>query len=154
MPSPSASRVVAHREVAVRSSTHVREARGDAYPTSVIVEDDAHGGPVEVPADAMSVLIGGQPVTAGLEGWLRRDGHGFLLTGQDVIADAAGGGWWKLSRDPYPLESSHPGVFGVGDLRHGSIKSVASAVGEGALVIALVDQFLSRRESETSASPR
>jgi thioredoxin reductase (NADPH) len=90
----------------------------------------------------MFLLLGGQPVTTGVEGWLRRDSHGFLLTGQDVMADDPGDRWWKLSRAPYPLESSQPGVFVAGDLRHGSIKRIASAVGEGAMAVALIHQYL------------
>ena len=90
----------------------------------------------------MFVLIGAQPVTTGVEGWLRRDRHGFLMTGQDVLGDGERDRWWSLGRDPYPLESSQPGVFVAGDLRHGSIKRVASAVGEGAMAVALVHQYL------------
>ena len=96
----------------------------------------------ELAADAMFLLIGARPITIGLEGWIRRDEHGFLLTGQDVLADAPRESWWKLSRDPYPLESSQPGVFVAGDLRHGSIKRVASAVGEGAMAASLIHRYL------------
>ena len=89
----------------------------------------------------MFLLIGARPFTLGVEGWLRRDEHGFLLTGQDVVADDRDT-WWKLDRDPYPLESSQPGVFVAGDLRHGSIKRVASAVGEGAMAASLIHRYL------------
>jgi thioredoxin reductase len=88
-------------------------------------------------------LIGGQPLTAGVEGWLRRDEHGFLMTGPDLLEDGRRGRWWPLERDPLFLESSEPGVFVAGDVRHGSIKRVASAVGEGAMAIALTHRFLS-----------
>lgn len=147
-------RIEQHPRIGVRCSSHVDEARGDAYLTSVVIHDDALDALEELPAAAMFVLIGAQPVTAGVEGWLRRDGHGFLLTGQDVVADGARGDWWKLARDPYPLESSQPGVFVAGDLRHGSIKRVASAVGEGAMAITLINQYLSLPKSESPPSPR
>ncbi len=87
----------------------------------------------------MYVLIGGEPLTAGVDGWLRRDDQGFLMTGADLLG---GEGWWPLERPPLPLESSQPGVFVAGDVRHGSVKRVASAVGEGAMAIALVHRYL------------
>jgi thioredoxin reductase (NADPH) len=90
----------------------------------------------------MFLLIGARPLTIGLEGWIRRDEHGFLLTGDDVLAGAPPGTWWNLPRDPFPLESSQPGVFVAGDLRHGSIKRVASAVGEGAMAASLIHRYL------------
>ena len=105
------------------------------------VRSEGHDEPDELAADAMFLLIGARPITTAVEGWLRRDEHGFLLTGEDVVADARDT-WWKLSRDPYPLESSQPGVFVAGDLRHGSIKRVASAVGEGAMAASLIHRYL------------
>jgi thioredoxin reductase (NADPH) len=101
---------------------------------------DAGGREEELATEAMYVLIGGEPLTAGVEGWLRRDAQGFLMTGADLQRD--GGEWWALDRPPLPLESSEPGVFVAGDVRHGSIKRVASAVGEGAMAIALVHTYL------------
>ena len=106
------------------------------------LQSEGHDEPEELAADAMFLLIGARPITTGVEGWLRRDEHGFLVTGQDVVADAPRDTWWKLTRDPYPLESSHPGVFVAGDLRHGSIKRVASAVGEGAMAASLIHSYL------------
>jgi thioredoxin reductase (NADPH) len=95
----------------------------------------------------MYVLIGGEPLTAGVEGWLRRDEAGYLVTGADLHRDSQAG-WWPLGRDPLPLESSQPGVFVAGDVRHGSIKRVASAVGEGAMAIALVHDYLAQDASD------
>ena len=128
-------RIQQHPRIEVRSRSNVTEARGDEWLESVVIADEARGEDREVPADAMFVLIGAQPVTTGVEGWLRRDRHGFLMTGQDVLRDGERDRWWSLGRDPYPLESSQPGVFVAGDLRHGSIKRVASAVGEGAMAV-------------------
>ena len=87
------------------------------------------------------MLIGGLPLTGALAGWLRRDSHGFLMTGRDLFEEDERR-WWPLERDPYPLESSQPGVFVAGDVRHGSIKRVASAVGEGAMAVQLIHQYL------------
>ena len=86
-------------------------------------------------------MIGAQAMTAGVEGWLRRDDRGFLVTGPDLLDDAQRS--WPLDRAPLFLESSQPGLFVAGDVRHGSIKRVASAVGEGAMAVALIHQYLS-----------
>ena len=88
------------------------------------------------------VLIGGAPQTAGVEDWLRCDAGGYLMTGLELHGEADRD-WWPLARDPLFLESSQPGLFVAGDVRHGSIKRVASAVGEGATSIALVHSYLS-----------
>ena len=90
----------------------------------------------------MFVLIGGEPLTAGVEDWLRCDAGGYLMTGPELQVEADRD-WWPLARDPLFLESSQPGLFVAGDVRHGSIKRVASAVGEGATSIALVHSYLS-----------
>jgi thioredoxin reductase (NADPH) len=135
-------RIEEHPRIAVRTSSHVASVRGDSHLESVTLAGGADDRTEDVAADALFLLIGGQPVTAGVEGWLRRDEHGFLLTGQDVNGDAEADRWWKLRRDPYPLESSQPGVFVAGDLRHGSIKRVASAVGEGAMAASLIQRYL------------
>ena len=86
-------------------------------------------------------MIGGWPMTAGVEGWLRRDEHGFLVTGPDLLRQEEQPEW-PLARAPLFLESSQPGLFIAGDVRHGSIKRVASAVGEGAMAVALIHQYL------------
>jgi len=98
-----------------------------------------------MPIDALFILIGGEPFTEGVEGWLRRDQHGYLMTGADLLAGPDRRRWWPLERDPLPLESSEPGAFVAGDLRHGSVKRVASAVGEGAMAIQLVHRYLATR---------
>jgi len=122
----------------VRTATRVIAAHGNPRPASVTVADrDGHAH--DLPAQAMYVLIGGDPLTAGVEGWLRRDDQGLLITGPDLERDS---GWWPLTRDPLPLESSQPGLFVAGDVRHGANERVASAVGEGAMAIALVHTYL------------
>ena len=98
-------------------------------------------GEVTVDANGMFVLIGGAPLTAGVADWLRCDAGGYLMTGPELYAEADRS-WWPLERDPLFLESSQPGLFVAGDVRHGSIKRVASAVGEGATSIALVHSYL------------
>ena len=89
--------------------------------------------------DAVFVFIGAAPRTDWLEGVVARDERGFILAGADV--KAAG---WPLGRDPYPLETSVPGVFVAGDVRARSIKRVASAVGEGSMAVSLIHEYLAQ----------
>jgi thioredoxin reductase (NADPH) len=90
-----------------------------------------------VEVDAWFFFLGGAPRTDWLDGVVARDERGFILAGPDV----AGPGW-TLPRDPYPLETSVPGVFVAGDVRARSIKRVASAVGEGSMAVSLIHQYL------------
>jgi thioredoxin reductase (NADPH) len=133
-------RIDAHERIQVRNRAEVVEARGDERLASVVIRDEERGEEVETGADALFVMIGAKPMTAGVEGWLRRDDHGFLVTGPELLAN--GQPAWPLERPPLFLESSQPGLFVAGDVRHGSIKRVASAVGEGAMAVALVHQHL------------
>ena len=145
-------RVTAHPRITVLTGTCVIAAGGQPRLESVtLVNRDEQRW--ELPADAMYVLIGGQPLTAGVEGWLRRDDRGYLMTGPDLHRDSQTE-WWPLARDPLPLESSQPGVFVAGDVRHGSIKRVASAVGEGAMAIALLHTYLAQHVEVREPSPR
>ncbi len=89
-------------------------------------------------------MIGGEPHTQWLPDEIARDGQGYLLTGRDLLEEP--GVSWEHDREPLPLETSMPGVFAAGDVRQGSIKRVASAVGEGATVVRLIHEHL--RESE------
>ena len=100
------------------------------------------GGRVTMPLAAVFIFIGQQPRTEWLEGVLARDTGGFILTGPAVTDDGRLPPGWGLGRQPYLLESSMPGVFAAGDVRHRSVKRIASAVGEGAMAIQLVHQYL------------
>ena len=128
--------------IAVRTSTRVVRVGGDGRLEQIVVRDGGTGEEEELRADALFILIGGEPTSSCASGWLRRDEHGFLLTGQDVTARGERARSWPLARDPYPLESSQPGIFFAGDVRHGSVKRVASAVGEGAMAVQLVHRYL------------
>jgi thioredoxin reductase (NADPH) len=135
-------RIQEHKRVEVMTGSRVVEARGANQLETVIVADE-QGDRTEMHIDALFVYIGAQPITAGVEGWLRRDSLGYLLTGPDLTDQDDHRVRWPLERDPFFLESSQPGVFVAGDVRHGSIKRVASAVGEGAMAVALVHRYLS-----------
>lgn len=138
-------RIETHERITVRTRTNVSRAEGRDWLERVVI-----GGPdgeEELEAGGMFVLIGGAPLTAGVEDWLRCDSAGYLMTGGDLHADADRS-WWPLERDPLFLESSQPGLFIAGDVRHGSIKRVASAVGEGATSISLVHSYLAALDAD------
>jgi thioredoxin reductase (NADPH) len=94
------------------------------------------------PVNSLFVFIGAAPVTAWLPASVLRDQNGFLLAGPDLRSDGRWPEVWKERREPFLLESSVPGVFVAGDVRHGSVKRVASAVGEGSIAVQLVHQYL------------
>jgi len=124
---------------------------GTGHLQSLVLRDTASGARRTVPADALFVLIGGQPRTEWLGDSLARDRWGFILTGPDLPASAHSRR--PASRPPLPLETSLPGVFAAGDVRRGSVKRVASAVGEGAAAIPLIHRYLARATAATR-SPR
>jgi thioredoxin reductase (NADPH) len=138
-------RIEAHERINVRTSTEVRRAEGGDWLESVVVAGP--DGEESLDASGMFVLIGGEPLTAGVNDWLRCDAGGYLMTGPELYAEADRS-WWPLARDPLFLESSQPGLFVAGDVRHDSIKRVASAVGEGATSIALVHSYLATLDRE------
>jgi thioredoxin reductase (NADPH) len=97
-----------------------------------------------VPANSMFIFIGALPRTDWLTDLVERDERGFILTGPDLIRDGQRPKGWTLDRDPFLLETNVPGVFAVGDVRHGSIKRVASGVGEGSVAVQFIHQYLSK----------
>lgn len=139
------TRIEAHDRIDVRTRTRLSRADGETHLEAV--EISGPGAAETIPADAMFVIIGGEPLTSGLEEELRLDEAGYIMTGPDIVSDDRER-WWPLNREPLFLESSQPGLFVAGDIRHGSTKRVASAVGEGAMAIALVHAHLARREHE------
>lgn len=139
-------RVTAHPKITVLTHSQVIAADGQPRLETVTIADP-NGHQRQLQADAMYVLIGGEPLTAGVEGWLARDADGYFITGADLHQDSQNASW-PLARDPMPLESSQPGVFVAGDVRHGSIKRVASAVGEGAIAMALLQTYLAQRSDD------
>ncbi len=132
----------AAENIDVQLHTTVIDGHGDGRLEELVLRDSDSGDTRTVPAAALFVLIGAQPHTTWLPENIQRDPHGFILTGTDVIpASTAAAGRGK-QRPPLPLETSMPGVFAAGDVRHGSIKRVASAVGDGGLSIRSVHQYL------------
>ncbi len=137
------------RNVEVRSGVRVVDGIGEHRLQALVVED-ASGSRQTVPATALFVLIGAEPRTSWLPPSILRDERGFILTSDALArrdADAS-------SRLPLAYETSLPGVFAVGDVRHGSVKRVASAVGEGGVVVSSVHQFLAMAREEGAPAER
>src|SRR5512133_1141170 len=121
--------------VKVRLCTEVAEVYGEEHLESITIKDTITDERETLPATALFIFIGAMPRTEWLEGVIERDPKGFILSGQDLMRDDKPPVNWALDRDPYPLETSVPGVFVAGDVRHGSIKRVASGVGAGAVAV-------------------
>jgi thioredoxin reductase (NADPH) len=129
----------------------VVDAHGGAVLDSIVVRDRARGATRTVPAEMLFVLIGAEPHTEWLSGTVARDDHGFLLTDRDLQRAGAA---WPLERPPLPFETSLPGVFAAGDVRSGSSKRLATAVGEGSAVVTNVHEHLAARRPGGRPRPR
>ncbi len=145
MSSLLADQVAANPAIDVRTSTHVVGGSGDARLRAVVLEHASGGEREEVRADGLVIMIGADPTTDWLPSTIVRDHDGYLLTGQDVLdlPDEP----WPLLRRPGTYETSLPGVFAAGDVRSGSLKRVASAVGEGSVVVSDVLRYLGGRDA-------
>jgi thioredoxin reductase (NADPH) len=132
--------VEATPNIIVRPRTEVVDGGGDGHLQRLALGDRATNTVETVPAAALFIMIGGEPHTQWLPDSMARDGQGYLVTGREIREDSPAR--WPLERDPLPLETSVPGVFAAGDTRKGSIKRVASAVGEGATAVRLVHEYL------------
>jgi thioredoxin reductase (NADPH) len=128
--------------IQVTPNSEVVEARGNGRLEMICVTNRETGETRTLPAAAMFIFIGAAPRTEMLKDLVERDPAGFVLTGPDLIQNGQPPKNWPLKRDPYLLETSCPGIFAAGDVRHGSVKRVASAVGEGSVTVALVHQYL------------
>jgi thioredoxin reductase (NADPH) len=128
--------------ITVRRRVAVTGGAGRGRLESLTVTDLDSGAAQQVAAMALFVMIGAEPRTQWLPEAVRRDESGFVLTGADLLIEGRPDETWPLRRLPMFLESSLPGVFAVGDVRHGSVKRVASAVGEGSIAISLVHDHL------------
>jgi thioredoxin reductase (NADPH) len=135
--------IAATANIHVRTRVGVVSATGASSLEAITIHDANSGEDETMPASALFIFIGAEPRTEWVAGVLMRDAQGFILTGPDLPRSLTGSRpeGWPLDRDPFLLEASMPGVFVAGDVRHGSIKRVASAVGEGAMAVQLVHQF-------------
>jgi thioredoxin reductase (NADPH) len=134
----------------VRVRVQIVDGSGGPGLESVVVEDLDSGGRETIAADALFVLIGSRPATECLGDEVAKDRSGFVLTGPDLDGASPR---WPLDRPPMLLETSVPGVFAAGDVRSGSVKRVASAVGAGAIAVQLIHQYLAASAPAVPAPP-
>jgi thioredoxin reductase (NADPH) len=125
----------AARNIDVRFGTRVVGGSGEGRLEHLVLKDLASGLTETVPAAALFVLIGAEPRTGWLPEEIVRDERGYIVTGPDLLQEGRPPRGWPLGRPPLPMETSMPGVFAAGDVRYGSVKRVASAVGAGAIAI-------------------
>jgi thioredoxin reductase (NADPH) len=130
--------------IEVWSHASVAEVHGDLHLEEVSVLCSDTNKVERVPANAMYIFIGALPRTDWLANVVERDERGFILTGPDLVRDGKHPKGWTLERDPFLLETNIPGLFAVGDVRHGSVKRVASGVGEGSVAVQFIHQYLSK----------
>jgi thioredoxin reductase (NADPH) len=124
--------------IRIEARTEVTSVQGEEHLEQIVTTTrDAEGDQISTTrdADALFLMIGATANTSWLPAALERDAKGYIYTGRDLTG-------WALEREPFPLEASLPGIFCAGDVRHGSIKRVASGVGEGSMSIAFIHQYL------------
>jgi len=128
--------------IRLRPRTEIASVEGEGHVERVTLRFLEDGSCRAEPADAVFVFIGTRPRSDWLPEGVLRDAKGFVLTGRDLMAADAYTKTWKEQREPFPLETSVPGVFAAGDVRAGAMNRVASAVGEGSMVVRLAHEYL------------
>ena len=133
-------RIEADRRIVVRRSTRIMALEGDQFLTGVRISGPS--GEETLASNALFSFIGAEPASEWLSGFAALDDHGFVLTDRSLVHEHLGQRWEKLGRSPLPFETSQPGLFAVGDVRSGSTKRVAAAVGEGSAAVSSVHAYL------------
>ncbi len=128
----------------IRVNSGVTEAFGEAHLEQLTITNSATGEEETVRAHSLFIFIGAAPRTDWLEGVVERDARGFILSGPELMRNGKLPKNWTEDRDPYLLETSVPGIFVAGDVRHGSVKRVASGVGEGSIAVQFIHQYLAK----------
>lgn len=136
--------IAATPNIEVWTNSEVTEAHGETNLTALTIANGATGEVSEHPASALFIFIGAAPCSGWLHGQLQLDERGYILTGPALMRDGQRPKGWNQDRDPFLFESSMPGVFVAGDTRYGSVKRVASGVGEGSITVQMVHQYLSK----------
>ena len=129
--------------IQVETHSQVVEIHGDTHLEALSIRCGDSGKTDTVPTNILSIFIGAEPNTDWLTNVVERDERGFILTGPDLMRDGKRPTGWPLGRDPFWPETSVPGIFAAGDVRHGSVKRVASGVGEGSIAVQFTHQYLS-----------
>ncbi len=136
--------IEATKNISVQTYSTIIEVKGEARLEAITIANSNSGQKQTFPATSLFIFVGALPHTNWLEGVLERDEQGFILTGPDLKRNGRHPQGWTLKRDPFLLETSVPGIFAMGDVRYGSVKRVASAVGEGAIAVQFIHQYLSK----------
>jgi thioredoxin reductase (NADPH) len=134
--------IEAKDNIEVLLNTTVASAEGKDHLENITLQNASTGESETVPAHSLFIFIGAAPMTGWLDGLVERDERGFILSGPDLVRDGKRPENWRPDRDPFLLETSVPGIFVAGDVRHGSIKRCASAVGEGSIAVQFVHRYL------------
>ena len=135
--------IEARDNIHVRLNSGVARVNGEQNLDTVTIRETTSGKEDTVPAAGLFIFIGALPGTDWLDGIVKRDERGFILSGPDLMQDGKRPQGWRLDRDPYLLETNVPGMFVAGDVRHGSVKRVASGVGEGSIAVQFIHHYLS-----------
>lgn len=128
--------------IEVQPFSSVAQVDGEDRLETVTIANSQTGLSETVPASALFIFIGAMPRTDWLAGVVERDEQGFILTGADLVRSGRRPKGWQRDRDPFLLEASVPGIFVAGDVRHGSVKRVASGVGEGSIAVQFIHRYL------------
>jgi thioredoxin reductase (NADPH) len=129
--------------ISVEPHSQVVEMHGETHLEGISIKCSDTGDTTTVPTNMLSIFIGAEPNTDWLSGVVERDNRGFIYTGSDLVRNGKRPAGWTLERDPFWPETSVPGIFAAGDVRHGSVKRVASGVGEGSIAVQFTHQYLS-----------
>lgn len=136
--------IAATENIQVCTCCSVVEVKGDEHLEAIVISHAKTGEINTVPARSLFIFIGASPKTNWLDGVVERDAQGFILTGPDLILNGKSPRGWNVDRPPFLLEASVPGIFAAGDVRYGSIKRVASGVGEGAIAVQFIHRYLAK----------
>ena len=135
--------IAATPNIQVRTCVSLAGVAGEDNLETITISDAQTGQQETLPASALFIFIGAMPRTDFLAGVVERDEQGFVLSGPDLVRDGKLPKGWPLKRDPFLLETNVPGIFVAGDVRHGSVKRVASGVGEGSIAVQFIHRYLS-----------
>jgi thioredoxin reductase (NADPH) len=129
--------------IEIKTCTRIVAVHGQHHLERITIVNDRTHEEKTLPATSLFIFIGAEPQTSWLHGVVESDEKGFLLTGRDLIQQGQSPKGWSLDREPFFLETNVPGIFAAGDVRHGSVKRVASSVGEGAMAVQFIHRYLS-----------
>jgi thioredoxin reductase (NADPH) len=128
--------------IEVKTCTRVVAVQGKRHLEKITIVNDKTHEEQTLPATSLFIFIGAEPHTSWLKGVVKVDEKGYILTGADLMHEGQPSKGWGLDRDPFHLETSVPGIFAAGDVRHGSVKRIASSVGEGAMAVLSIHRYL------------